>query len=71
MPTDSIQKHASNAAQAKTDNPPMALHGAPDRNVGKEAGRIELKEVLAYNEMLADIKHVGEDEAALCGVMMS
>ncbi|KAL7792725.1 hypothetical protein V8C43DRAFT_305513 [Trichoderma afarasin] len=33
MSTDSIHKPTSNAAQAETDNPPMALHGAPDRNV--------------------------------------
>ncbi|KAL6824469.1 hypothetical protein J3E69DRAFT_356141 [Trichoderma sp. SZMC 28015] len=36
MPTDSIHEPTSNAAQAETDNPPIALHGAPDRNVGQE-----------------------------------
>ncbi|KKO99555.1 hypothetical protein THAR02_08340 [Trichoderma harzianum] len=48
----------------------MALHSAPDRNAGKEAGRVEMKGVSTYNGMLADIKDTREDEAALCGVMM-
>ncbi|KAF3067742.1 hypothetical protein CFAM422_008353 [Trichoderma lentiforme] len=49
----------------------MAIHGASDRSAGKEAGRVKTKGASTYNGMLADIKDAGEDEAALCGVMMS
>ncbi|KAK4061324.1 hypothetical protein Trihar35433_9651 [Trichoderma harzianum] len=63
MSTDSIHKPTSNAAQAETDNPPMALHGAPDRNVGKGAGRNKMRGASVYNNILADMKDVGKDEA--------
>lgn len=63
MSTDSIHKPTSNAAQAETDH--MALHGAPDRNVGKGAGQNKMRGVSVYNDILADMKDVGKDEAAL------
>ncbi|EHK16055.1 uncharacterized protein TRIVIDRAFT_65122 [Trichoderma virens Gv29-8] len=71
LPTDGVQKTTNNALQSETDDPSMALHGAPDHIVGKGIGRIKMKGVSAYNDMLADIKGAGDDEAALCGVMMS
>lgn len=49
----------------------MALHSAPDRNVGKGAGRNKMRGASVYNNILADMKDVGKDEAALSGVMMS